>query len=275
MVDATPGAAEAAACDGADGVRAGRQARTVGTLVLLRHGQSTANAAEEFSGWLDVSLTDRGRREAACAAALLAEHGLVPDVVHTSVLSRAISTAEIVRHELGRPWLPTRMSWRLNERHYGALQGRTKQSVLGHVGEEQFLSWRRSYADPPPALPADDSRSAAADPRYAALPPDAVPSTESLADVAVRLLPYWQDVLAADLRGGLTTLVVAHGNSLRALVMHLDGMSETEIAGLDIPTGIPLRYDLDDALRPTLPGGRYLDPDAAAAGAAQVARQGQ
>ncbi len=249
--------------------------RPGGLLVLLRHGQSTANAAGEFSGWLDVPLTDRGRREAAAAAALLAEHALLPDVVHTSVLARAISTADIVGQELNRPWVATQRSWRLNERHYGALQGKSKAEVRGQVGDDTFNRWRRSYAERPPELAVNDPRSAADDPRYGQLPPDALPTAESLGDVNARLLPYWQDAIARDLRLGLTTLVIAHGNSLRALVMHLDALTEREVALLNIPTGIPLHYDLDDCLQPTVRGGCYLDPAAAAAGADVVAQQGQ
>ena len=249
--------------------------RPPGILVLLRHGQSTANAADDFSGWQDVALTDQGRGEAENAAALLVEHDLLPDVAHTSVLARAISTGDIISDSTGRPWLPLRRSWRLNERHYGALQGRSKSAVRREVGDTTFARWRRSYGERPPALAESDPGSAIHDQRYADLPPDALPNGESLADVVTRLLPYWQDVIAADLRLGRTTLVVAHGNSLRALVMHLDALTEEEVAGLNIPTGVPVRYDLDARLRPTVSGGRYLDPDAAASGAAMVAAQGQ
>jgi len=249
--------------------------RSPGTLVLLRHGQSTANAAEVFSGWQDVPLTDQGRGEAENAAALLVQDDLLPDVAHTSLPARAISTADIISAGTGRPWLPVRRSWRLNERHYGALQGRSKSAVRKEVGDPTFALWRRSYGERPPALAEADPGNAIHDERYAALPPDALPSGESLADVVARLLPYWQDVIAADLRQGLTTLVVAHGNSLRALVMHLDALTQEEVAELNIPTGVPVRYDLDTRLQPTVNGGRYLDPDAAAAGAAQVAAQGR
>lgn len=245
-----------------------------GTLILLRHGQSQANAADRFSGWLDVPLSDRGRREAVRAGELLAVHGLLPDVVHTSVLSRAIDTADIALAVLDRQWLPIRRSWRLNERHYGALQGRSRAAVRAEVGDVVFARWRRSYDHAPPPLAADDPSSSRHDRRYAGLPRGELPATESLADVRARLLPYWQDALAGDLRAGRTTLVVAHGNSLRALCMHLDGHTPDEIPALNIPTGVPLRYDLDADYRPLVRGGTYLDPESAAAGVAEVVAQG-
>lgn len=244
------------------------------TLVLLRHGQSMANAESTFSGWLDVELTARGEREAAQAAALLATAGLYPDVAHTSLLSRAIRTLDIALAVLGRGWIPTRRSWRLNERHYGALQGRSKGTVRDEVGEEVFTRWRRSYDHKPPALGDEDPSCARHDPRYAALPAGELPSAESLADVRRRVVPYWQDSIAADLHAGRLPLIVAHGNSLRALCMHLDGLSAGEVAALNIPTGVPLRYDLDPDGSPLVRGGTYLDPDAAVAGAAEVAAQG-
>lgn len=244
------------------------------TLILLRHGQSTANAEDRFSGWLDEALTARGEREATRAAELLARHALLPDVVHTSVLSRAIRTAEIALAALQREWLPTRRSWRLNERHYGALQGRPRSAVRLEAGDEAFARWRRSYEHAPPALDADDPTSAHHDPRYAALPASELPATESLADVRRRIVPYWQDAIAADLHAGRCALVIAHGNSLRALCMHLDRLTAAEVAGLNIPTGAPLRYDLDSTGRPLVRGGAYLDPVSAAAGAAEVAAQG-
>jgi 2,3-bisphosphoglycerate-dependent phosphoglycerate mutase len=244
------------------------------TLVLLRHGQSTANAENTFSGWLDVALTGRGEQEAARAATLLRDGGVYPDVVHTSVLWRAIRTADLLLDALGAPWTPTMRSWRLNERHYGALQGRSKAEVRAEAGDELFMRWRRSYDQAPPALPSVRAAEIAADGRYRALPPGTVPATESLADVRRRVEPYWQDVLAADLHDGKVPLVVAHGNSLRALCMLLDGLSPDDVAGLNIPTGVPLRYDLDHTWRPMVPGGQYLDPAAAAAGAAEVAAQG-
>jgi len=224
-------------------------------LLLLRHGQSTANAAEEFSGWIDVPLTGMGQREAVQAARLIAGHGLLPDTVHTSLLSRSVATAH-----LGLAWLPVRGSWRLNQRHYGALQGRSKRAVRQDVGDDTFSRWRRSYREPPPPLARHGPGDPRDDVRYAALPPDALPRGESLADVVGRLVPYWQDVPAADTSRGLVPLVVAHGNSLRALVMHLDRLGDAEVAALNIPTGVPLRYDLGEDLRPLLRGGSYLDP---------------
>lgn len=244
------------------------------TLVLLRHGQSTSNAADEFSGWLDVPLTDRGAQEARNAAQLLIGHHLLPDVVHTSVLTRAIDTAHLVLTELGRSWVPARRSWRLNERHYGALQGRGKAEVKAEVGADTYTRWRRSFTGTPPPLSPFDPAAAALDPRYAHVPPDALPATESLADVVDRLLPYWYDTIAPDLQAGRIPLIVAHGNSLRALIMHLDQLTTAQVETLNLPTGIPLRYDLDQAWRPRPPGGTYLDPAAAAAGIAEVAAQG-
>jgi len=196
-------------------------------------------------------------------------------VVHTSVLRRAIRTADIALDTADRHWIPVRRSWRLNERHYGALQGKDKKQTLEQFGEEQFMLWRRSYDVPPPPLADDSEFSQAADPRYASLPTEVRPRTECLKDVVVRMLPYWYDALVADLADGKTVLVVAHGNSLRALVKHLDGISDGDIAALNIPTGIPLRYDLDDDFRPLTPGGVYLDPEAAAEAAAAVANQGR
>ena len=244
-----------------------------GTLVLLRHGESEWNKSNQFTGWVDVPLSENGRVEAARGGTLLAENGLLPDVLHTSVLRRAITTAELALAEVGRSWIPVRRSWRLNERHYGALQGKDKAQTLAEYGEEQFMLWRRSYDTPPPALDIDDEFSQFHDPRYAALPPEARPRTECLADVVVRMLPYWYDAIVPDLETGATVLVVAHGNSLRALVKHLDGISDEDIAGLNIPTGIPLLYALDGDLRPTVPGGEYLDPDAAAASIEAVKNQ--
>jgi 2,3-bisphosphoglycerate-dependent phosphoglycerate mutase len=246
----------------------------VATLLLLRHGESTWNARNLFTGWVDVPLSATGEAEARRGGELLTEAGRLPDVVHTSVLRRAIRTAEITLQTCERSWVPVRRSWRLNERHYGALQGKDKAAVRAEFGDEQFMLWRRSYDVPPPPLAADDT-AGWADERYAALPPDALPRTECLADVVARLLPYWYDVLVPDLRSGRNVLVVAHGNSLRALIKHLDGISEESITGLNVPTGIPLRYDLDEAMRPTRPGGRYLDPDAAAVASEQVAAQGR
>jgi 2,3-bisphosphoglycerate-dependent phosphoglycerate mutase len=248
---------------------------TIGPLILLRHGQSDWNAKNLFTGWVDVDLSEIGVAEAVRGGQLLAEAGLLPDVLHTSLLKRAIRTAELALHACDRQWIPVIRNWRLNERHYGALQGKDKKATLAEFGEEQFMMWRRSYATPPPPIAADDPYSQADDPRYAFLPADARPATECLADVLQRLVPYFEDVIAPDLRAGKVTLVTAHGNSLRALVKHLDGLSEDEVVGLNIPTGIPLVYRLDDDLRPTRKGGEYLDAEAATAAIEAVANQGR
>jgi 2,3-bisphosphoglycerate-dependent phosphoglycerate mutase len=248
---------------------------TVGTLVLLRHGESEWNAKNLFTGWVDVGLSAKGEAEARRGGELLREHDLLPDLVHTSVLRRAIQTAEITLDVADRHWIPVRRSWRLNERHYGALQGKNKKQTLEQFGEEQFMLWRRSYDTPPPPIPDDDEWSQAGDPRYATLAPELRPATECLKDVVARMLPYWYDAIVPDLLDGRLTLVAAHGNSLRALVKHLDGISDEEIVGLNIPTGIPLRYDLDDQLRPVTRGGTYLDPEAAKEAIAAVASQGR
>ncbi|GHE98195.1 2,3-bisphosphoglycerate-dependent phosphoglycerate mutase [Amycolatopsis deserti] len=243
----------------------------LGTLVLLRHGQSTWNAENLFTGWVDVPLSELGQQEARKGGELLAESGLLPDVVHTSLLRRAISTANIALDVADRHWIPVRRDWRLNERHYGALQGKNKKQVRDEFGEEQFMLWRRSYDVPPPPIERGSEFSQDTDVRYG---PDA-PLTECLKDVVARLLPYWDSAIVPDLRAGKTVLVAAHGNSLRALVKHLDGISDDAIAGLNIPTGIPLRYDLGADLKPVNPGGTYLDPEAAAEAAAAVANQGR
>jgi len=246
------------------------------TLILLRHGESEWNAKNLFTGWVDVDLSEKGRSEAVRGGELLAEAELLPDVVHTSLLTRAIRTSQLALDAAQRLWIPVRRSWRLNERHYGALQGKDKKQTLEEFGEEQFMLWRRSYDVPPPPIAADDPFAQTHDPRYASLPPQARPETECLADVVRRLIPYWEDVIVADdLRAGRTVLVAAHGNSLRALVKHLDRISDEDIAGLNIPTGIPLVYRLDANLRPIVPGGEYLDPEAAATAAAAVAAQGK
>jgi 2,3-bisphosphoglycerate-dependent phosphoglycerate mutase len=245
------------------------------TLVLLRHGESVWNAEGLFTGWVDVGLSDAGRAEALRAGELFDESGLRPDVVHTSVLARAIQTANIALDVAGLGWLPVRRSWRLNERHYGALQGKDKAQTRAEFGEEQFMRWRRSYDIPPPPLADDDPLSQAGDPRYALLTGQLLPRTECLRDVVQRLLPYWYDAILPDLAAGHTVLVVAHGNSLRALVKHLDQVSDGEIVGLNIPTGIPLRYELDDSFAPVERGGSYLDPKAAAAGMEAVRNQGR
>ncbi|MDP5181369.1 phosphoglyceromutase [Blastococcus sp. BMG 814] len=248
---------------------------STGTLVLLRHGESEWNKANLFTGWVDVPLTEKGREEAARGGRLMAEHGLLPDVSHTSLLRRAIMTAELALHEADRQWIPVKRSWRLNERHYGALQGKDKAATLAEYGEEQFMTWRRSYDTPPPPIEPGSEFAQDGDARYSFLPPEARPATECLADVVVRMLPYWYDAIVPDLRLGQTVLVAAHGNSLRALVKHLDGMGDDEVVGLNIPTGVPLRYDLDDDLRPVKAGGEYLDPDAAAAAIEAVKNQGK
>ncbi|WP_137293652.1 phosphoglyceromutase [Nocardioides dongxiaopingii] len=244
------------------------------TLVLLRHGESDWNAKNLFTGWVDVDLTEKGRAEAVAGGRMLAEAGLLPDVVHTSLLRRAITTSALALDACDRHWIPVRRSWRLNERHYGALQGKDKKQTLEEYGEEQFMLWRRSFDVPPPPLADDDEFSQAGLAQYADLG-DELPRTECLKDVIERMLPYWQSAVVDDLRSGQTVLVAAHGNSLRGIVKHLDGISDDDIAGLNIPTGMPLLYELDDDLRPTTPGGRYLDPDAAAAAAAAVANQGR
>lgn len=244
------------------------------TLILLRHGESEWNALNLFTGWVDVDLTEKGVAEAGNAGTLLAQSGVLPNVVHTSVLRRAIRTTNLALDTCDRHWIPVRRSWRLNERHYGALQGKNKKQTLDEFGEEQFMLWRRSYDTPPPPIDADDEYSQTHEARYADLPPEIRPLTECLKDVVARMLPYWYDAIVPDLETHQTVLVGAHGNSLRALVKHLDGISDADIAGLNIPTGIPLVYELDEDLKPTGPG-RYLDPEAAATAAAAVANQGK
>nr|WP_315268443.1 phosphoglyceromutase [Microbacterium lemovicicum] len=243
------------------------------TLILLRHGQSEWNELNLFTGWVDVRLTDQGKAEAKRGGELLAEAGLHPDVLYTSVLSRAIQTANIALDAADRLWIPVKRSWRLNERHYGALQGKDKAQTLEEFGQDQFMLWRRSFDVPPPDLADDSEWSQVGDPRYEGIDGE-VPRTESLKIVIDRLLPYWASDISADLSAGKTVLVTAHGNSLRALVKHLEGISDADIAEVNIPTGIPLVYRLDDNLEPLGPG-TYLDPEAAAAGAAAVASQGK
>lgn len=243
------------------------------TLILLRHGQSEWNKLNRFTGWVDVRLTPQGEAEAKRAGELLVASDMLPDVLHTSVLSRAIQTAHITLSAADRLWIPVARSWRLNERHYGALQGKDKAETLAEFGPEQFQTWRRSFDVPPPPLDDADEFSQANDVRYADLG-DAAPRTESLSLVIDRMLPYWESAIMPDLAAGKTVLVTAHGNSLRGLVKHLEGISDEAIAELNIPTGIPLIYDVDDAGNPIAPG-RYLDPEAAAAGAAAVAAQGK
>jgi 2,3-bisphosphoglycerate-dependent phosphoglycerate mutase len=242
------------------------------TLILLRHGESDWNAKNLFTGWVDVDLTDKGRAEAVRAGELMAELDRLPDVVYTSLLRRAITTANLALDRADRHWIPVHRSWRLNERHYGALQGLNKAETKEKYGEEQFMAWRRSYDTPPPPIERGSTYSQDGDPRYADI--DGGPLTECLADVVARFVPYYEQTIVPDLRAGKTVLIAAHGNSLRALVKYLDGMSDEEVVGLNIPTGIPLRYDLDENLKPKVVGGQYLDPEAAAAGAAAVAAQG-
>jgi 2,3-bisphosphoglycerate-dependent phosphoglycerate mutase len=246
----------------------------VATLVLLRHGESEWNQKNRFTGWVDVGLTAAGEAEGRHAGELLVEHNLLPDVLHTSLLRRAIRTAEIALDSAERHWIPVRRTWRLNERHYGALQGKNKAQVRDEFGAEQFMLWRRSYDVPPPRLADDDEFSQTSDPRYADLL-EIVPRTECLKDVVGRMLPYWYDAIVPDLRRTDVVLVAAHGNSLRALIKHLDGLADDEVVALNVPTGIPLRYDLDDtSLQPTGPAA-YLDPSAAAAAIEAVANQGK
>ena len=246
----------------------------VATLILLRHGESLWNSRNLFTGWVDVDLSPKGETEARRGGELLAEQNLLPDVVHTSLLRRAIRTSQIALDACDRHWIPVIRNWRLNERHYGALQGKDKKQTLAEFGEEQFMLWRRSYDVSPPPLDPSSEFAQTGDPRYAAIPFDARPTTECLADVVHRLIPYWEDVIAADLFAGRTVMVAAHGNSLRALVKHLDGISDADIAGLNIPTGFPLVYQLDKTTLSVL-SKEYLDPAAAASAAAAVANQGR
>ncbi|MDQ6615993.1 MAG: 2,3-diphosphoglycerate-dependent phosphoglycerate mutase [Actinomycetota bacterium] len=229
------------------------------TLVLIRHGQSTWNLANRFTGWYDADLSEQGEKEARAAGTRLAQAGVAVDCAHTSVQTRAIRTLHLALEEMGRLWVPVRRHWRLNERHYGGLTGLDKAETRQRYGDQQFLLWRRSYATPPPPLDADSPLSPVHDPRYAGLPPELIPATECLADVVVRMLPYWYDAIVPDLRAGRVVLVAAHGNSLRGLVKHLDGISDTDIPKLEIPTGVPILYELDGDLRPTRPGGEWLD----------------
>lgn len=244
------------------------------TLILLRHGNSTWNQKNLFTGWVDVDLSDQGRQEAKRAGELLKQSNLKPNVLFTSVLKRAINTAHIALDQIDRNWIPTYRSWRLNERHYGALQGLDKAETLEKYGPEQFQLWRRSYDVPPPELADTAEFSQAKDERYQSLGKD-LPRTECLKDVLNRMLPYWENEISKTLMQANSVLITAHGNSLRALVKHLDGISDTDIAELNIPTGIPLVYRLNEKLQPENPGGDYLDPEAAASGAAAVANQGK
>jgi 2,3-bisphosphoglycerate-dependent phosphoglycerate mutase len=244
------------------------------TLILLRHGESEWNAKNLFTGWVDVRLSTLGEAEAAKAGTLLTQRRFLPDVVHTSLLRRAIHTSQIALDECDRHWIPVRRSWRLNERHYGALQGKNKRETLEQYGEEQFKLWRRSYDVPPPPIADADPYSQSKDHRYAELG-DAMPRTECLKDVVIRMLPYWRDSILPDLESDKVVLVTAHGNSLRALVKHLDEISDADISELNIPTGIPLLYELDEKMMPIRKGGEYLDPVAAKAAIDAVASQGK
>lgn len=241
------------------------------TLILLRHGHSEWNAKNLFTGWVDVDLNDQGREEAVRGGRLLKDKGVLPDIVHTSVLRRAITTANLALDAADRHWIPVRRDWRLNERHYGALQGLDKAATRAKYGDEQFMLWRRSFDTPPPPIDLDNEWAQTGDPRYAGID---IPRTECLKDVIARMMPYWESAICPDLASGKTVLVTAHGNSLRALVKHLDGISDAAIAELNIPTGQPLIYDIGEDFMPTGPG-QYLDPEAAAAAAAAVANQGR
>lgn len=243
------------------------------TLVLLRHGESVWNEENRFTGWEDVELTQKGEAEARHAGALFRAADVYPDVVHTSLLKRAIRTANMALVACDRHWIPVKRSWRLNERHYGDLQGKNKAQTLAEFGDEQFTVWRRSFDTPPPPVDRSSRYHPANDPRYADLAPELLPATEALSHVLDRMLPYWYDAIVPDLRAGKTTLVAAHGNSLRGLVMHLEGLSVEEVIALNVPTGIPLRIELDGELRPL--SSAYLDPIAAKAAAAAVANQGR
>lgn len=242
-------------------------------LVLVRHGQSEWNEKNLFTGWVDVRLSEVGEKEAKRAGELIKEAGIQADILYTSKLSRAIQTANIALDAADQLYVPVKRTWRLNERHYGALQGKDKAQTLEQYGAEQFQTWRRSFDVPPPNIEDDSKFTQVGDIRYKDIDPAVVPKTESLKLVIDRLLPYYQDEIASDLLQGKTVLIAAHGNSLRALVKHLDNISDDAIAGLNIPTGIPLVYELDETLKPTKPA-YYLDPEAAAAGAAAVAAQG-
>ncbi len=245
-------------------------------LVLLRHGRSEWNDKNLFTGWYDCSLNDEGRAEARQAAPLMAAAGLLPTVVHTSLLDRAIETAQITLRELNRSWIDVRRSWRLNERHYGNLTGKNKTEIKNQYGDEQLMKWRRGYNTPPPPITPENQFNPNNSPAYADLPPELLPASECLADVMARMLPYWNGIISDDLAAGHTVLIVAHGNSLRALVKHLDNISDDDIAELNLGTGIPFYYELNDNMTPVKdlhPLQRALDPDAAAQAAAAVAAQ--
>ena len=241
-------------------------------LILLRHGQSDWNEKNLFTGWVDVPLTELGKEEAVHGGELLKKEGVLPDILYTSLLRRAIYTANLALDAADRHWIPVKRSWRLNERHYGALQGKNKKEIRDEYGEEQFMQWRRSYDVPPPAIEAGSEFAQDGDPRYAGEP---IPATECLKDVLERLLPYWDEQIVPDIKSGKTVLIAAHGNSLRAIVKHLDDVSDEDISAVNIPTGVPLLYELDEeTLKPIKKGGTYLDPEAEAKIAA-VAAQGK
>ena len=243
-------------------------------LILLRHGESEWNAKNLFTGWVDVALSDKGRAEAARGGQLLKEANLLPDVLHTSLLTRAINTADIALASAGVVGIPTKRSWRLNERHYGSLQGKDKAATLKEYGAEQFQLWRRSFDVPPPPIADDDQYSQKNDPKYANLD-EPLPKTECLKDVVARVIPYLNNEIKSDLVSGKVVLITAHGNSIRAIVKYLDDISDTDIAGVNIPTGIPLLYELNESFKPITKGGRYLDPEAAKASIEAVANQGR
>src|SRR5262249_1229184 len=261
--------------DRGGGSRLGQPCHVTPRLVLLRHGESEWNALDLFTGWVDVGLNEKGRAEAALAGELLRDRRLLPDVLHSSVLRRAIQTSDIALDVCDRHWIPVRRSWRLNERHYGALQGRSKRQTRERYGDEQVILWRRSYDTPPARVDGEALGTEAQDPRYAVVPEELRPRTECLKDVVARLLPYWYDAIIPDLHDGRLVLVSAHGNSLRALVKHLDGISDEEIVGLNIPAGVPLLYEPVSALRPRRLGGEYPHPGAAAAWIEEVRNQGR
>jgi 2,3-bisphosphoglycerate-dependent phosphoglycerate mutase len=244
------------------------------SLILLRHGESEWNAKNLFTGWVDVELSEKGRAEAKRGGELLKSKNLLPDILHTSVLRRAIDTSQIALEACERAWIPVRRSWRLNERHYGALQGKDKAATLAEYGEAQFKLWRRSFDVPPPPIADDNEYSQANEAKYAELGA-ALPKSECLKDVVARMMPYWNESIIPDLKSGKRVLVTAHGNSLRALVKHLDGISDGDIAELNIPTGIPLRYELKENFMPIKKGGEYLDPEAALDAISKVANQGK
>lgn len=244
------------------------------SLILLRHGESEWNAKNLFTGWVDVELSEKGRAEAKRGGELLKSKNLLPDILHTSVLRRAIDTSQIALEACERAWIPVRRSWRLNERHYGALQGKDKAATLAEYGEAQFKLWRRSFDVPPPPITDDNEYSQANEAKYAELGA-ALPKSECLKDVVARMMPYWNESIIPDLKSGKRVLVTAHGNSLRALVKHLDGISDNDIADLNIPTGIPLLYELNENFMPIKKSGEYLDPEAALDAISKVANQGK